>query len=178
MLLACALLCRPAWPVGFVLTHDELMRLLKVVDQRGSRTTIPRSVASVLQLKSDQLEPDVKQAAYLDDEGNRHGFAKLNDGSSFFMFSSGAALGQTVYVVDKDLHLVKAARSLLVNGPLIPLPEAEGQKELEQEFSRWSKLLSPGGQVVNPFKPPGAASPGAPVPAEPYPFKKPDQKSL
>src|SRR5215469_15983882 len=102
LLVAAALLCGPAWPIGH-LTHEELGRLLKVVDKHGSRAVIPRAVASVLQLKPGQATPDVKEAAYLDEAGNRHGFAPLNDGSGFFMFTSGKSLGQVVYVVDSDL---------------------------------------------------------------------------
>ncbi len=177
-LVACTLLCRPAWSVGFRLTHEELGRLLKVVDERGTRTTIPRAVASTLQLKAGQYTPDVKQAAYRDEEGNRHGFARLNDGSGFFMFSSGASLGHVVYVVDSDLHLVHAARSLLKNGPLLVLPEAEAQRELDEEFHRWSKLLSPNGPVVapRPFPQPDAAKSPA-IEPQPFPFKQPDTTS-
>lgn len=151
-LAACALLCWPAWAVEYSLTHEQLERLLKVVDQRGTRVAIPPSVASVLQLKTGQLTPDIKEAAYLDEEGNRHGFGPLSDGSGFFMFSSGTSLGQIVYVVDPALHLVHAARSLMKNGPLIALPDVEAQRELEEEFRRWSKVLSPGGPVVKPLE--------------------------
>lgn len=180
-LAACALLCRPAWAVGYSLTHEELGRLLKVVDTRGTRVAIPRPVASILQLKTGQHTPDIKEAAYLDEDGVRHGFGPLNDGSGFFMFSAGAALGQTVYVVDPDLHLVHAARSLLRNGPLIALPDAEAQRELEEELRRWSKVLSPGGPVVAPRPFPlqqGQPNTTAPAAApQPYPFKKPDTTS-
>jgi hypothetical protein len=159
-LLLSALLCEPAWSMGTTLTTEQLSRLLKVVDTRGSRATVPASVAAMLDLKPDQLSPDIKQAAYLDDQGNRHGFAPLNDQSGFFMFRSGASLGQSVYRVDATLHLVRAARSLVKNGPLLALPEAEAQKELDEEFARWSKLLSPNGPAVKP--PPG------------FPFKQPE----
>jgi hypothetical protein len=170
LLLAGALLCGPAWPLGQTLTRDELARLLKVVDERGSHASIPRMVATVLQLQPAQHSPDIKEAAYLDDAGLKHGFGRLNDGSGYFMFRGGASQGQTVYVVDPSLHLVRAARSLLVNGPLIPLPEAEAQQELDDEFRQWSKVLSPAGPSapkltfpVNPMKPfqTGPAAPPA-----------------
>jgi hypothetical protein len=161
LLLAFALAWAPAWPIGQTLTLDELSRLLKVVDQRGSHTTIPQQVASVLQLQPAQHTPDIKEAAYLDDAGTKHGFGPLNDGSGYFMFRSGGSQGQTVYVVDPSLHLVRAARSLLVNGPLIPLPQDEAQRELDDEFHHWSKVLSPAGpsapkdlkRPVDPMKP-------------------------
>jgi len=164
--LACALLCAPAWPVGHGLTREELGRLLKVVDTRGSRTSLPQTVASVLQLKPAQYTPDIKQAAYVDEQGNRHGFAPLSDGSGYFMFSFGTALGHTVYVVDPELHLVHAARSLVKGGPLLALPEAEARQELDEELTRWSKLLSPGGPAVP------AAAAGKPLqslPGQPKP---------
>ena len=177
LLAACALLCRPAWAVGYSLTHEELGRLLKVVDKHGTRVALPRTVTSALQLKTAQHTPDIKEAAWLDEAGNRHGFAPLNDGSGFFMFSSGAALGQAVYLVDPNLHLVHAARSLLKNGPLIALPDAEAQRELEEEFRRWSKVLSPAGPVVKPQPFPGAqpdSTKGPAVEAQPFPFQQSD----
>ena len=168
--LACALLYAAAWGVGHGLTREELGRLLKVVDVRGSRTIIPEPVASVLKLKPGQHTPDVKQAAFLDEQGNKHGFAPLSDDSGYFLFSAGASGGQTVYVVDRDLRLLHAARSLsLARGaPLLPLPEAEGRRELDDELARWSKVLSPGGPAVPAAaagKPPGKL-PAQPTPAE------------
>jgi hypothetical protein len=171
VLLAGALLCAPAWPAGQTLTLDELARLLKVIDKQGSRVMIPQAVATVLQLQPAQRSPDIKEAAYLDDEGLKHGFGPLNDGSGYFMFSGSASQGQTVYVVDPSLHLVRAARNLIVNGPLLPLPEAEAQRDLDDEFHRWSKVLSPAGPSapkttapMNPLKPfeaPPAAPPAS-----------------
>ncbi len=171
--LACALLCAAAWGVGHGLTREELGRLLKVVDTRGSRTTIPEPVASVLKPKPSQHTPDVKQAAFIDEKGNKHGFAPLHDGSGFFLFSAGASVGQTVYVVDPDLRLLHAARSLsLVRGaPLLALPEAEGKRELDDELARWSKVLSPGGPAVP------AAAAGKPLAKPPAPPKPAESKS-
>jgi hypothetical protein len=163
LLSACALLCGPAYCIEHGLTQEQLERLLKVVDQRGSRTPLPHAVASVLQLQPNQHTPDIKQVAYVDEQGVRHGFAPLKDGSGFFMFSSGASFGQIVYWVDPDLHLVRAARSLMRNGPLLALPDAEARRELDDEFLQWSKLLSPNGAVVRP----------KPVPAPDQ--SKPDQ---
>jgi len=180
LLATCGLLCRPASAVEYRLTQEQLQRLLKVVDQRGTRVGIPPAVAAILQLKAAQHAPDMKEAAYLDDDGNRHGFARLNDGSGFFMFSSGPASGQVVYVVDPDLHLVHAARSLQKNGQLLALPNAEAQLELDAEFRRWSKVLSPGGPVVKPLPfpgQPGQSTTGPATEAQPFPFKKPDQNN-
>ena len=154
LLLTCALSCGPAWSLGQTLSRDELVRLLKVVDTRGTRTLIPAPVASVLQLQPAQHAPDIKEAAYLDDAGMKHGFGPLNDGSGYFMFRSGGPGGPTVYVVDPSLHLVRAARSMLVNGPLLPLPDEEAQRELDDEFQHWSKVLSPVGPAAPTLKTP------------------------
>ena len=178
LLATCGLLYRPAWAVEYSLTHEQLERLLKVVDQRGTHVALPPAVAAILQLKAAQLTPDIKEAAYLDDDGNKHGFARLSDGSGFFMFSSGASSGQVVYVVDPDLHLVHAARSLIKNGPLLVLPVTEARHELDEEFRRWSKVLSPGGPVVKPLPFPlqqNQPATGAATEAQPFPFKKADQ---
>jgi hypothetical protein len=178
LLVACALLCAPAWPAGQTLTHEQLERLMKVIDKRGSRTKLPRSVASILELQPGQHTPDIKEAAYEDEQGYRHGFARLNDGSGYFMFRSGTSLGQVVYRVDSNLHLVKAARSLLKNGPLILLPEPEAQRELDDEFQGWSKVLSPSGPAIAPrpypFKQPESAPLGPVIEPSPYPFKQPE----
>ena len=37
-LILCALLCPPAWPAGPILTHEQLERLLKVVESKGTHT--------------------------------------------------------------------------------------------------------------------------------------------
>ena len=167
--LACALLCAAAWAVGHGLTREELGRLLKVIDTRGTRTTIPEPVASALQLQPAQYTPDIKQAAFRDEQGNKHGFAPLGDGSGYFMFSDGGSLGHTVYVVDPDLHLVHAARSLVRGGPLLALPEAAARRDLDEELTRWSKVLSPGGPAVPAAAAgkPLAKPPAQPKPAEP-----------
>ena len=145
------------------LTQDQLRRLLKVVEERGSRALIPGQVSGLLGLEARQIGPDVKQVVYQDPEGNKHGFAPLNDGSGYFMFRNGAALGHSVYRVDGQLHLVRAARALRSIGPLIGLPAAQAQQELSDEFARWSKVLSPAGPAPMPFpfKPPQQPDPSA-----------------
>jgi len=75
LLLACTLLCAPAWPAGQTLTHEQLERLMKVIDKRGSRTKLPRSVASILELQPGQHTPDIKEAAYEDEQGRDTGMA-------------------------------------------------------------------------------------------------------
>jgi hypothetical protein len=170
---ATALWCGPAWALAHGLTHEELGRLVKVVDKQGSHAVLPRDVVSILQLKPAQPAPDIKEAAWQDEEGTKHGFAPLNDGSGYFIFSSHPSQGQTVYVVDSELRLLRAARTLLKGAPMIALPQAEAQRELDEEFRRWSKVLSPEGPTVapKPFSLHDDAG-GQPLP---YPFKKPEQ---
>jgi hypothetical protein len=148
LLIACALLSGPARPMGPGLTNEQLARLLKVVEKHGSHARIPPTVASMLQFKPGQVLPDIKQAAFVDEDGIKHGIAPLNDGSGFFMFRSGPALGQSVYHVDSKLQLVQGARSF-VRQQLMVLTNVEAQKELEDEFGLWSKALSPGGPAAS-----------------------------
>jgi hypothetical protein len=174
LLIAFALLCEPALSMGITLTQEQLTHLLKVVDKEGSHATVPGSVAGLLELYPKQLAPDIKQVVYRDEDGNKHGFAPLNDGSGFFMFRAGASFGQSVYRVDEKMHLVRAARSLVKNGPLLPLAPNEAQKELDDEFARWSKVLSPNGPSAPldfPFKK-SAGSPEGPAAPQDFPFGK------
>jgi hypothetical protein len=171
LLIAGSLLCLPASAAETpppastretTLTREELARLLIVVQKQGSPEEIPPSVASMLDLQPNQVTPTVRQVAFLDENGIKHGFGPLNDHSGFFMFRSGAAQGQSVYHVDSKLQLVRAARSFL-RQQLMVLPDVEAQKELDEEFGHWSKVLSPGGRIVqppaSPFKPPAAVKP-------------------
>ena len=173
--LAGVLYCQSAWPAVH-LTQDEMSRLLKVVDKHGSYTTIPADVALVLQLTPAQHTPDIKEAAYEDDKGNRHGFAPLKDGSGFFLFSASPSRRQVVFVLDSEQRLLHAARNLQSNGPMIALPSQEAEQELDEELRRWSKVLSPEGPSMPPRTTPSSGvttpSTGAPVQAQPYPFKK------
>jgi hypothetical protein len=73
----------------------------------------------------------------------------LNDHSGFFLFRSTPAFGQSVFHVDSKLQLVRAARSFM-KGRMVELPHDEGEKELREEFDRWSKTLSPGAAGVRP----------------------------
>jgi hypothetical protein len=151
-LILCALLCPPAWPAGPILTHEQLERLLKVVESKGTHTKVPPAVASMLRFEPKQLMPDIKEAAFVDDAGVKHGFAPLNDGSGFFMFRSTPSFGHSVFHVDSRLQLVRAARGVLKQ-PLKIMSDEEGEKELSEEYVRWSKALSPNGPVEqSPFR--------------------------
>jgi len=175
LLIACALLCEPARSMGITLTSEQLTRLLKVVDKEGSHAAVPASVAGLLDLNPKQLAPDIKQVVYQDEDGNKHGFAPLNDGSGFFMFRAGASLGHSVYRVDEKMHLVRAARSLVRNGPLLPVAPNEAQRELDDEFASWSRVLSPNGPSAPmdfPFKKSAGPAEGPAVVPQDFPFGK------
>jgi hypothetical protein len=158
LMIACALLCQPAWAFG-TLTQLQLQRLLQVVEKKGSRASVPPVVAAMLKFEPGQLSPDIKQIAFADEDGVKHGFGPLNDGSGFFMFRSAPAIGQSVYHVDSNLNLVKAAHSF-ERDRMVALPDDQGQKELTEELVRWSRVLSPAGPVTRPpaFKDPPPAS--------------------
>jgi hypothetical protein len=158
LLIACALLCQPALAFG-TLTQQQLGGLLQVVEKKGSRATVPPVVAAMLKFEPPQLSPSIKQAVFVDEEGTKHGFAPLNDGSGFFMFRSAPSFGQSVYHVDSNLQLVKAAHSF-ERDRMVALPDDQGQKELTEELARWSRVLSPAGPVTKPpiFKDPPPAS--------------------
>jgi hypothetical protein len=143
-----AALCAPAGSFEMMLTTEEVGRLLQVVEKQGTRVHIPRAEVSVLQLQTVQTSPDVKQVAFLDGEGIKHGFAPLSDNSGYFLFRKEASAGHTVFYVDSKLHLVRAARSF-VNQQLLALPEEEAKKQLGEEFESWSRVLSPNGPAMS-----------------------------
>src|SRR6266853_208798 len=62
-------------------------------------------------------------------------------------------------------------------GRLILLPEPEAQRELDDEFQGWSKVLSPSGPAIAPrpypFKQPESAPLGPVIEPSPYPFQQP-----
>jgi hypothetical protein len=144
MLIATAVLWAPARADELPLTRPQFGRLMTVLDQRGTRSKVPASVAAVLGLKDSQFSPDIKLAARQDAQGAKHGFGPFNDHTGFFMFRAGPSSGQTVFHVDVRFNLVKAARSFKMNDDLIVLPEDEAQRELREEFAGWAKVLTPG----------------------------------
>jgi hypothetical protein len=167
MLLAAALASGlPARSEQPPLSALDLAGLLKVVESRGGRVTIPPPVQSSLGLTPAQASPGIKQAAYMDEQGTRHGFAPLNDRSGYFMFRLGKTSGQTVFHVDPQLHLVRAASSFRGNDDLIGLPEQQAQRELGEEFAGWSRILAPGAALA-PATPPASPRAGAAAPKPP-----------
>ena len=148
----------PAAKAG--LTQPQLARLLQVVDKRGSRVKIPPAVSSTLELAPAQVGPDIKQVAFVDGGGIKHGFGPLNDGSGFFMFHSAPAFGQSVFHVDSKLQLVRAARSFRTDR-MMNLPDDEASKELREELGAWSKTLSAAPAVVPPPNLPASPPKGA-----------------
>jgi len=162
--LVCALLAgallAPAWARAeeLKLTQEQLTRLLKVVDTKGTSVPIPPLVAASLKLTGKQHVPTVKQIAFETPDGVKHGFAPLNDKSGFIFFRRQPPSGQVVYRVGPDLHLIQAASSVESNR-MNALSSEEGNKGLEDELSRWSDVLSPKSALPPPATAPQSRAP-------------------
>jgi len=142
---------------GKKLTQEQLTRLLKVVETKGTSVPIPPLVAAVLKLTGKQHVPSVKQVTIETADGVKHGFAPLNDKSGFIFFRRQPPSGQVVYRVGPDLHLIEAATSVEANR-INTLSGEEGNKGLADELSRWSDVLSP--TAPAPAAPASKAAPG------------------
>ncbi len=139
------------------LTQEQLTRLLKVVETKGTSVPIPPLVAAALKLTGKQHVPSVKQVTIETADGVKHGFAPLNDKSGFIFFRRQPPSGQVVYRVGPDLHLIEAATSVEANR-INTLSGEEGNKGLADELSRWSDVLSP--TAPAPAAPASKAAPG------------------
>jgi len=146
------------------LTEEQLLRLEKVALDKGTSIPVPGPIAAVLHLAPEQVAPLVRQVSFRGDDGTKHGFARLNDGTGFFLFRTVAANDMSVYRLDTNQKVLAAAHNFQ-GGRLIALPPAEAQVEVDGELAAWSRVLSPKG--VSMPRPDGA--PAAPVPAAPKP---------
>jgi len=147
----------PARALGVALTQAQLAQLVKVTDREGTFTRLPPTVTSALELQARQVEPAIKEVAYVDEAGVRHGFAALNDSSGYFLFHRDASNALSLFHVDSQLKLVRAAHSF-VNDRLVSLPESDAVHELSEEFASWSKVLKPAGPTA--LRPQGPAAGG------------------
>jgi hypothetical protein len=125
------------------LSPEQLKQLLKVDDNKGSRIPLPDPVKATLALTTEQVKDGVKQVMFEDSSGVRHGFAQLSDHSGYFMVRREANSDHTVFHVDDKLKLVKAARNFAAGERLIALPPEEAERQLQEEFAQWSKVLVP-----------------------------------
>ena len=122
------------------LIEENFNHLLKVLSEKGTPIVLPPEVTSVLRIGSGQKASAV-QVAMQQDDGAKHGFARLDDGSGFFMFVRTQASAVTVFHVTPELKLVRAAGSF-ANNRMIPMPMPTAQKKLAEEFAAWSTVLS------------------------------------
>ena len=151
------------------LTDEQLLRLRKVALAQGSSIPVPPPLVDALHFTPAQIRPSVRQVSFQGDDGVKHGFARLNDDSGYFLFHRSPD-GLSAYHVDKDFHLVGAAHNF-GGDRFMALPPKAAQDEVLGEVAAWSRVLAP--KVVTPpaptggAKPPaGTAAPGA-VPAAP-----------
>jgi len=133
------------WPLdssALGLSVEQLVRLVKVVKDKGTDLTLPAPVIAALRFDPDQVQPTIRQVSMQGDDGVKHGFAPLHGASAgYFLFQRRSASDVLVFHVDQKLSLVAAARQF---GParFVALPANEGDRELAQEFARWSQVLS------------------------------------
>lgn len=83
-----------SWSVSLLARADEpplleehFTHLLKVVDEKGTKISLPPSVAGVLDLKPGAPHTATQVAFQEEGGGTKHGFARLDDGTGYFMFS-------------------------------------------------------------------------------------------
>jgi hypothetical protein len=176
---ACAALClagftsgravaQAAVPGGAVeatpgrLSDEQLGRLQRIALDKGSSIPVPAPLASALDLRSAQVGPAVRQVSFQSDDGVKHGYARLNDGSGHFLFRKSAA-GLSVFHVDAAFKLVAAAHDF-GGERFIALAAQEGQDQLDGEVAAWSRVLVP---RVAPLPLPSPLPPGTPGVATP-----------
>ncbi len=143
------------------LTDEQLVRLQKVALSQGSSIAIPPGLVGVLHFTPAQVTPTLRQVSFQLDDGVKHGFARLNDGSGYFLFRR-APDGVSAYHVDKDFTLVDAAHNFS-NDRFVALPAKPAQDGINAEIVAWERVLSPKGVAPPPGPKPAAdAPPGAP----------------
>lgn len=139
------------------LSDEQLGRLRKVALDKGTSIPVPPALTAALRFSPEQVAPAVRQVSFQGDDGVKHGFARLNDESGYFLFRRAPA-GIWAFHVGKDLKLVVAAHNFSAQA-FIALPEAAGREELAAELNAWSRVLSPHGISLVP---PGSATPAPP----------------
>lgn len=150
-----ALAAAAAAPLPDRLSPEQLARLQIIALQQGSTIPMPAALVDVLHLTPAQVSPSVRQVSFQEDDGVKHGFARLNDGSGYFLFRRSQEAGVSAYHVDRSFHLVAAAHNF-TNERYMALPDAAAQAQLADEARAWSRVLTPKGA-------PPAAAPVAPA---------------
>ncbi len=155
------------------LTGEQILRLEKIARDQGSSIAIPQPIAAALHLDAAQIAPVVRQVSFQQADGVKHGFARLNDGSGYFLFAREPDSAVTVYRVDKGFALLGAAHTF-AGGRFISLDPAQARNRLQGEIAAWSGVLSPKGVVMPPpGKPAHAAAPPASAPMPDTPGSRP-----
>jgi hypothetical protein len=151
------------------LSDEQAARLWNVAFTQGSNIAVPAALAEALHLSPAQIAPSIRQVTVQFDDGAKHGFARLNDETGYFLFRRGTD-GVTAYRLDKEFKLVVAAHNF-GDERFIPLPEGTARDGVSAEIAGWLKVLS----LPRPRIPlPGQAVPAAPPPppsAPPGPVK-------
>jgi hypothetical protein len=129
------------------LTVEQLMRLKKVIQDKGTSIPVPAPVVQLLGLSAQQVVPVVRQASFQEDGGVKHGFALLNDGAGYFLFRRTADKGLTVFRVDGDFRLIAAGHNF-VGDRFLALDDAQARSQLQEEIVAWSRVLSPRGAAM------------------------------
>ena len=159
------------------LTDEQLGRLQKIALEKGSSIPVPAALVGALRLSPAQSAPVVRQVSFQADDGVKHGFARLNDETGYFLFRK-SPTGLSAFHVDKDFQPVAAAHDF-AGDRFIALPEKEARDELNGEIVAWSRVLSPRGVSMpapgtrpklpgnspSPALPPSTSAPGGAMPA-------------
>jgi hypothetical protein len=139
------------------LSPEELARLLKVLEEKGSDIVVPPPISVALGLTQKQDGPTLKQVAFAEDSGVRHGFAQLNDKSGYFLFKRDQFGHVTVFNVRTDFNIVHAASNFR-GETFVQIPSAAARKDLQDELKQWAAVLSPPRPAATAGSPSAAGS--------------------
>lgn len=142
------------------LTDEQLQRLRKVANDQGTSIALPPAVVAILRLSPGAVAPLVRQVSFQREDGVKHGFARLNDDSGFFLFRKSGPQDLSVFRLDAAQKLVGAAHTFQ-GERLITLPPGAAQAAVDAELAAWSSVLSPRG-VSLPRPGAGTMEPAAP----------------
>lgn len=124
------------------LSDEQIGRLENVLLAKGTAIGIPVPVIDALHLSSAQVAPSVRQVTIQRDDGVKHGFAFLNDGSGYFLFRRDPDAQVAVFRVDKAFHLQAAAQQF-GKDKFLDMAAAAAQAALDDEIRIWFNTLAP-----------------------------------
>lgn len=126
------------------LTDEQLQRLRSVANAQGTSIALPPAVVAILRLQAGAVAPVVRQVSFQREDGIKHGFARLNDGSGYFLFRKDGPSALSVFRLDAGQKLVVAAHTF-AGERLVTLPASAAQAGADAELAAWSGVLSPRG---------------------------------